>query len=85
MPRQNSSHFAMRQGNRRGEWATYCGRSVRERSLVSLQQAEWIVCPECRAAALKAKADFDDAPDLIGSVQSEGALNTLTGIAGKTR
>lgn len=85
MPRQNSSHFAQGQGNRRGEWRTYCGRSVRERSLVTLSQAEWISCRECRKAALQAKADFADAPDLIGSAQSEGSLNTLTGIAGKAR
>lgn len=85
MPRQNSSHFALRQGNRRGEWATACGQSVRERHLVTVSQAEWIRCPECRKAALQAKADFEDTPDLIGSVQSEGVLNTLTGIAGKAR
>lgn len=60
MPRQNNSHFAQGQGNRRGEWRTYCGRSVRERSLVTLSQAEWILCPECRKAALQAKADFGD-------------------------
>ena len=58
MPRQTSSHFALRQGNRRGEWATACGQSVRERSLVSVSQAEWIVCRECRKAAMQAKADF---------------------------
>lgn len=56
MPRSNSSHFALRQGNRRGEWATACGRSVRERSLSTLEFAEWISCNECRAAALAAKA-----------------------------
>ena len=55
MPSQNSSHFALRQGNRRGEWATACGRSVRERSLCSLDTADWIVCPECRAAAVAAR------------------------------
>lgn len=60
MPR-SSSHFAIRRGNRRGEWMTACGRSVREGSLVTLNQAEWIVCPECRKAALQAYKDFDAA------------------------
>lgn len=83
MARSNSSHFALRQGNRRGEWATACGRSVREGSLTTLQHAEWISCPECRKAALQAKADFADLPDLIGYAQSQGVLNTLVGIAGK--
>jgi hypothetical protein len=55
MSRQNSSHFALRQGNRRGEWATACGQSVREKSLCSLDTADWIVCPECRAAAVAAR------------------------------
>lgn len=58
MPNQKKSHFAMRQGNRRGEWATYCGLSVRESSVVSLSLADWITCDECRKAAQAAKAAF---------------------------
>lgn len=54
--RSTSSHFALRQGNRRGEWATACGRSVKERSLTTLEYAAWISCEECRKAALSAKA-----------------------------
>lgn len=62
MPRQNSSHFALRQGSRRGEWATACGQSVREQSLCSLDTADWIVCPECRAAAIAARAALEGEP-----------------------
>jgi hypothetical protein len=62
MPSQKSSHFALRQGNRRGEWATACGQSVRERSLCSLDTADWIVCPECRTAALAARAALNGEP-----------------------
>jgi hypothetical protein len=63
MPYQKSSHFALRQGNRRGEWMTACGQSVRERSLSTLDTADWIVCSECRTAALAARAAFDGQND----------------------
>lgn len=55
MAKQKHGHFALRGGNRRGEWATACGRSVREQSLVSIRYAEWITCPECRKWALEAR------------------------------
>lgn len=58
MKRSTSSHFALRQGNRRGEWATACGRSVRERTLSTVEFAEWISCSECRKAALAARQEM---------------------------
>jgi ribosome-binding protein aMBF1 (putative translation factor) len=63
MGRSTSSHFPLRQGNRRGEWATACGRSVREQSLATVEFAEWISCSECRKAALAAKAALSGEDD----------------------
>lgn len=75
MPSQESSHFALRQGNRRGEWRTYCGRSVREASLTTVEHADWIVCPECRAAAIAARDAYNEEkagdPDITVGVDDE--------------